>query len=81
MAPPPFLELVNRPIFSDFERKRLKGMTASFQRSRSDMAEIGQLLWFCTNLNGSDRTLLSEVSFLTFPWRNGQNVGGRRHSA
>ena len=44
------------------------------------MAEIRQLLWFCANLNGSDRTLLSEVSFLTFPWRNGQNVGGRQHS-
>ncbi len=28
-----------------------------------------------------DRTLLSKVSFLTFSWRNGQNVGRRLHSA
>jgi hypothetical protein len=45
----------------------------------SDAAEFGQLLWFYTNLNGSDRTLMSQVRFLISLRKEGQNVGGRLH--
>ena len=31
MAPPPLLELVNRPISSDFQEKRLKSVTPLFR--------------------------------------------------
>ncbi len=78
---PPSHSTFTQAKISDFQEKRLKSMTASFWRPKSDTAEFGQLLWFCTNLNGSDRTLLSRVRFLTFLWKKGQNVGGRIHSA
>ena len=77
--PPPSHSTFPWTKISDFQEKRLKSMTASFKRPRSDTAEFGQLLLFYTNLNGSDRTLMSRVRFLIFLGREGQNVGGREH--
>ncbi len=70
--PPPLL-IVHPPWpkLSDFQERRLKRRTASISRPKSDAAEFGQLLWFYTNLNGSDRTLMSRVRFLTFLRKEG----------
>ncbi len=53
---------------------------------KSDAAVLGQRLGLCTNLNGSDRTLMSRVRFLNFSQKKGskytrpRTFDGREHS-
>ncbi len=60
--PPPWLNL------NSFQRPRPKARMASIQSLESVVAEFGQLLWSSTYLKWSDRTLMSRVRFLIFPW-------------
>ncbi len=70
-SPPLPLQQCPPPLFKlnlcDFQHSQPKARTAFICKLKSVAAKFGQLLWLCTNLNWSDRTLMSRVRFLIFP--------------
>ncbi len=79
--PPPPYSTCKQAKFQWFLRKAAKKYDSLFLETQKWHGWNRTAFVILKNLNGSDRTLLSEVSFLTFSCRNGQNVGGRLHSA